>query len=290
MKEHHMFRAGFKLRWLNNAGFEMILPGGKHLFVDPWLDEAEIYPVPIDTIDRMEYVLITHTHFDHCDSIAHIQEKFPKAAIFVGDLSADALCMEFGLNVERLFRVRGGECFEFDDVKIEAIAARHTESSRGNYYHHGYCIRKDGSRSPTNWFGSLEMLNYRITAADGSKIVIWGGMTTEEQIHRMRNYKGNDLAVMHVSPKQDFSLFVRLVESIGPKVVIPHHYDLWDVLFSKNPEMLKDCSLPPEQVNEQNILNTIKMQLEKDCATVEFFTPEHHKWYRFGLAVTDGIN
>lgn len=118
MKESYMFRSGLSMRWLNNAGFELVLPGGKHLFVDPWLDEADIYPVSVDSIERMDYVLLTHTHFDHADSIGRIQRKFPKAAIFVGDLSADALCMEYHLNVERLFRVRSGETFEFDDVKL----------------------------------------------------------------------------------------------------------------------------------------------------------------------------
>ena len=130
MKEMHMFRAGISLRWLNNAGFEMILPGGAHLLVDPWLDEAYMYPVPLKEIERADYVLLTHTHFDHADSIGRIQEKFPKAAVFVGDLSADALCMEYHLNVERLFRVRHGETYQFDDVKIAsertAPAARPT--------------------------------------------------------------------------------------------------------------------------------------------------------------------
>ena len=108
---------GMKFRWLNNAGFEVELSSGKHLLVDPWLDEAQIYPISIDEIERADYVLLTHTHDDHSDSIGRIQKRFPQAAIFVGDLSAEALCKEYGLNVERLFRIRGGEEYEFDDVK-----------------------------------------------------------------------------------------------------------------------------------------------------------------------------
>ena len=125
---------GMKFRWLNNAGFEMELSSGKHLLVDPWLDEAQIYPISIDEIERADYVLLTHTHDDHSDSIGRIQKRFPQAAIFVGDLSAEALCKEYDLNVERLFRIRGGEEYEFDDVKIEVISARHTESKGGNYW------------------------------------------------------------------------------------------------------------------------------------------------------------
>lgn len=100
---------GMKFRWLNNAGFEMELSSGKHLLVDPWLDEAQVYPISINEIERADYVLLTHTHDDHSDSIGRIQKRFPQAAIFVGDLSAEALCKEYDLNVERLFRIRGGE-------------------------------------------------------------------------------------------------------------------------------------------------------------------------------------
>ena len=280
-----MMKTGINLRWLNNAGFEMELPGGAHLLVDPWLDEAQVYPFKLDDLERVDYILITHTHDDHAESIGRIQRRFPEAAIFTGDLSAEALCREYGLNVERLFRVRSGETFEFDDVKIEVIAARHTESRGGNYWDRGYCIAEDGSRRDVMWYGSLEMFNYRITASNGMRIFVWGGMTTQEQIHRMKAYGGNDIALMHVSPKQDHQMFARLVSAINPKAVIPHHYDIWDELFAAKPEILKGMDLPPDKLNAQSVLEVIRKNLEQGCPEVEFFIPDHHRWYRFGMAV-----
>lgn len=57
-------------------------------------------------------------------------------------------------------------------------------------------------------------------------MVVWGGMTTDEQINRMKHYSGNDLAVMHVSPKQNYEMVGRFVKAVKPKVVIPQHYDI----------------------------------------------------------------
>lgn len=282
-----LFRSGLKLRWLNNAGFEVELPGGKHLFVDPWLDTAEIWPVPLDALERMDYVLLTHTHFDHADSLGSIQKKFPDVKIFMGDLACDAMCRAYHLNVEKVYRMRGGECYQFDDVKIEAITARHTESRRGNYADSKDNLYADGTSNLPMWFGWMEMLNYRITAADGSTMVIWGGMTSEEQCHRMSTYRNNDIAVMHVSPKQDPWMFGRLVNSIGAKVVIPHHYDLWETMFAAHPEMLKDSPLPPDRMNEKYILGMIRESLEFECPYASFCILEHHKWYRFGLAMAE---
>lgn len=278
------FKSGCSLRWLNNAGFEMILPSGAHLLVDPWLDQAEIFPVAVDSLERVDYVLLTHIHFDHADSVGDIQRKFPNARILIGDLSASPLCELQHLNVEKLYRVRGGEVYEFADVKIEAISGRHTESKHGGYYKEGDKRNADGSLDTAMWYGSLEMFNYRITAADGTRVMVWGGMTTDEQINRMKHYRDNDIAVMHVSPKQSTEMFTALVNAINPKVVIPHHYDLWDVLFKAHPEMLKNTPLPPEKMNETYILGMIRESIEQYCPYASFFIPEHHKWYRFGLS------
>ena len=97
------------------------------------------------------------------------------------------------------------------------------------------------------WYGSLEMYNFRITDVNGYRAVVWGGMTTEEQIHRMEKYSGNEIAFMHVSPKQDHQMFARLVQAINPKAVIPHHYDIWETLFAAKPELLADMKLPADK-------------------------------------------
>lgn len=77
---------GMKFRWLNNAGFEMELSSGKHLLVDPWLDEAQIYPISINEIERADYVLLTHTHDDHSDSIGRIQKRFHRQPFLWGSV------------------------------------------------------------------------------------------------------------------------------------------------------------------------------------------------------------
>ncbi len=282
-------RGGFELRWINNAGFEIELAGGAHLLVDPWMDSAQIWPMKVEQLSRVDYVLLTHIHFDHGDSIGQIQRAFPNAKILVGDLSAEPLCRMQDLNVEKLYRVRGGEVYEFEDVKVEAISGRHTESRRGSYYGKGNNAKADGSADLAMWYGSLEFFNYRLTGTDGSRIAVWGGMTSEEQIRRMEHYGDNDAALMHVSPKQNMDQFVELVKAVNPKVVIPHHYDLWDVMFKENPAMMKDAPLPPEQMNERYILGRIRQAVEEQCPHTTFFIPEHHRWYRVGLSVSEQV-
>jgi L-ascorbate metabolism protein UlaG (beta-lactamase superfamily) len=274
--------AGIEFRWLNNAGFEMILPNGNHVLIDPWLDSADMFPLSVTKdIERADYIVLSHIHSDHAEDVKIIQDKFPNVRIIIGALSAEPLARWQKLNINKFYLAHSGEKFEFNDVTIEVFASRHTEGARGNYLRYD----KDGFLDPQS-FGAMEMLNFLITASDGTKVMVWGGMTSEDQINRLRG-TNPDIAVMHVSPKQDFSLFGKLVASMNAKVVIPHHYDIWESLFKNNPNLMKDSPLPPEQVTVENILALFKKSLASESPGTYFFVPEHHKWYHFGFGFAE---
>lgn len=284
---------GVRLRWLNTAGFEIVLSNGKHVLLDPFLDGdmngLPCYPISIDEISACDYLLLSHIHFDHAQNVQQLQEKFPKLNLFCPDLSADPLCRAQKINCARLYRVRSGEKYEFDDLTVECFAGRHTESPRG-YYRDGKSMKKpDGSFDEMMWFGNLELVNYLITAADGTRILVWAGMTSPDQKHRFRGLLP-DIALMHVSPKQDFAAFAELTAAMGAKIIIPHHYDATEVLFRAVPDFVNDMN--PENkarfvVNGEFSFPRFMAALEAACReknpAAALVTPEHHKWYRFGF-------
>ena len=241
-----MLDNGVRVRWLNTAGFEMVLPGGAHLLVDPWLDSSDVYPFPLEKIERADYILLSHVHFDHAQDIAAILAKFPKARLFVGDLSVDALCREQRVSLTNVYRVRPGEEYQFDDVKINVYAGRHTENARGVYRPAEFDSDVSSLDSLTGWYGSMELQNYLITAADGTRVLVWAGQTTPDQKYRFAGLRP-DVACMHLSPKQDPEVFAGLVQAIGAKVVVPHHHDLTEPLLRSRPEPIIAIfmSLPP---------------------------------------------
>ncbi|MFA6506409.1 MAG: MBL fold metallo-hydrolase [Treponemataceae bacterium] len=275
--------SGIEFRWINNAGFEIILPNGKHVLIDPWLDSAKTWfkstlSVEKD-LDRADYIVLSHIHSDHADDVGLIQKKFPNVRIFVGALSAEYLIKWQNLNMNKIYLCNDGQTFQFDDVTIKVFAGRHTEGARGNFLKVG----KDGFVD-TQTIGSMELFNFLITASDGTKVMVWAGTPSEDLVYSLKG-TNPDVAVMHVSPKQDFDMFGRLVASMNAKIVIPHHYDIWESLFEKNPEMKKDSPLPPEQVTVPNILGIFRKSIEKGSPQTYFFIPENHKWYHLGLGV-----
>lgn len=282
---------GGKIRWINTAGFEVVMANGAHILLDPFLsgevDGIVCHPMALDEIERCDYLLLSHIHIDHAADVEKIQEKFPQVNIFVGDLSADPLCEWQKINCARLYRVRSGESYEFDDLKIEVFAGRHTESSRG-YYRNGKKFRNpDGSLSLSDWFGNLEMVNYRLTLCDGTQIMVWGGMTSPDQKNRLRGVRSN-IALMHVSPKQNFDEFAELIAAMGTQIVIPHHYDFTEGLFRKLPDTMKDMSLENQKLFiEDGIFQTEKYMealgkaVQQKSPSTDLIMVKHHQWYSF---------
>ena len=285
---------GGKIRWINTAGFEIVMSNGRHILLDPFLsgavDGVVCYPMNIDEIEQCDYLLLSHIHIDHAADVERLQKKFPQMLIFVGDLSADPLCEWQDINCARVYRVRSGEEYQFDDFKVEVFAGRHTESPRG-YYRASKKFRKpDGTLSLSDWFGNLELNNYRLTLCDGTRIMVWAGMTSSDQKNRLRGVH-SDIALMHVSPKQDFNEFAELIEAMGSKLVIPHHYDFTEKFFEKVPEAMRDMSKDNQEhfiidgiFRMDQYLDALGKAVREKSPSTDLLMLEHHKWYLFGLA------
>lgn len=137
----------------------------------------------------------------------------------------------------------------------------------------------------------MELQNYLITASDGTKVLVWGGQTTPDQKYRLQGLQP-DLALLHLSPKQDPTVFAEMIHFLVPRVVIPHHYDMTKPLFDAKPELI-DLMLPPEakakflvdgKFNDSAFVSAFSEAVKEKCPATAMIELKHHKWYRFALA------
>ena len=119
--------------WLGHASVYIRL-GGKAILIDPVFGEPTFVkrfvpvPNPIEKIKKLDYVLITHDHRDHCDemTLREIANKFPKA-IFLGGLRMEELFDEWTTTSNEAKNAGWYQQFKLavEDLKITFVPVRH---------------------------------------------------------------------------------------------------------------------------------------------------------------------
>lgn len=148
------------LRYLGTAGWE-ISDGTTVILVDPylsrvygpqpsgrppfarapgdtrplygWNDKAVPDTAVIDShISRADFVLVTHTHYDHVLDVPHIALK--THATIIGTESTENVMRAYDVTEEQLITVRGGEDYEFGSFSLKVIPNLHSPLDHKHYY------------------------------------------------------------------------------------------------------------------------------------------------------------
>jgi hydroxyacylglutathione hydrolase len=109
-------------------GYVFFLEGGRRAaLVDPAGIPANLLRVLRDGDYRLQYILITHQHADHCDATAEVAAAFPQAQIVMHKLDVAAI----GTLASKALEVRDNEELPFGDgVRIRMLhTPGHTDGS-----------------------------------------------------------------------------------------------------------------------------------------------------------------
>ncbi len=117
--------------WLGHAGFFIRL-AGKNLLLDPVFGEPRFLrpfvdvPSPLDKIKRIDYVLLSHDHRDHCDeeTLKQFARKFPDAKFLAG-LKMDELLGDWVSNEIQTAGWFQQFALADDAVKVYFLPVRH---------------------------------------------------------------------------------------------------------------------------------------------------------------------
>src|SRR6266545_6924847 len=68
------------ITWHGHAAFQIVTPNGAVLLIDPWLNnplnpKAKNKKDPLADLKKVDYILITHGHFDHVGDAVAIAKK-----------------------------------------------------------------------------------------------------------------------------------------------------------------------------------------------------------------------
>lgn len=240
-----------ELTYLGAAGWK-ISDGRVVVLVDPWITRAKYagpgHPddtrpdygrddiAPVDTalvdsiIDRADYILVHHGHFDHLGDVPYLALK--TGAKVVGTETTIRILEAYGVPAEQLYPVQGGEDYLFDAFSVRVIPSIHSALNEKRYLDSRRYDRDTRLDPPLriNQFiegGSL-MFYVRFAHHD---ILTMGSMNfVERETEGLR--PDILLAGINGSRLGLYNYDERLMAATGyPPVVIPTHWDSFSLPY-----------------------------------------------------------
>ena len=242
--------ARVRLTYLGAAGWE-ITDGRRTILMDPYLSRLryrarfglmDTPELPGDTrrvfgpdddlacdtaavdarITRADFILSSHSHFNHTLDMPYIAGK--TGATVIGTESTAALARAGGVPEAQILTVHGGEDYEFGDLSIKVIPSLHS-ALNGKHYYDGRVVRRD-FRGPRRMDNDVEggTLAYMLRMA-GYRILWFGSMNyLEREIQRLRP----DVALIAAARQRleihDYT--GRLMRALDrPRLVFATHWD-----------------------------------------------------------------
>jgi L-ascorbate metabolism protein UlaG (beta-lactamase superfamily) len=211
---------GVPLTWLGHASFRLDSPGGKRIYVDPWLNgnpkcpESELEP------ERVDLIAVTHGHGDHVGDTVELWQKFKPRVIapveLRGWLAGQGVETSGGDNPNK------GGTVNIDGVKITLTDANHSSSTEDGTY----------AGEPAGIVLELE---------DGFKLYFAGDTNVFGDMALIRRIYEPDVAVLPIG--DHFTMGPReaavALELLGVKRCVPCHYGTFPLLSGTPEELAK---------------------------------------------------
>jgi L-ascorbate metabolism protein UlaG (beta-lactamase superfamily) len=118
--------------WLGHASFRVDSPGGKRIYVDPWLSNPKC-PDSEKEPERIDVIAITHGHGDHVGEAVELTKRFKPAAV-VAMIELKGWLGNQGAELDELPGPNKGGTVEAEGVRFTLVNAFHSSSSDDGAY------------------------------------------------------------------------------------------------------------------------------------------------------------
>lgn len=118
-------------RWLGHSAFQLVSPGGKQIYIDPFLSQNPVTPEEFKQPESVDYILLTHGHEDHVGDTLEIAARTGCNVLAQVELSG--LLKKHGLDESQAVEFNKGGTVAFDDFQVTLVSANHSSSFGGEY-------------------------------------------------------------------------------------------------------------------------------------------------------------
>lgn len=218
-----------ELTWLGHSAFRVDSPGGKRIYIDPFLSgnpkcpESELEP------ERCDLIALTHGHDDHLGDTVAVAQKHECPVIAQVELRG--WLSQNGLSMDPSQAINKGGTIEVAGVKLTLTHANHSSS-----------VFADGQFVYTG-----ESCGYVIELEDGFKVYISGDTNVFGDLSLIGRIYEPDIAILPIGDHYTMGPLEASVaiELLGVVRCVPCHYGTFPLLTGTPAELRK---LVPEGV------------------------------------------
>jgi L-ascorbate metabolism protein UlaG (beta-lactamase superfamily) len=197
----------------------MDTPGGKRIYVDPFLNGNPTCPESELTPERVDAIALTHGHGDHVGDTVELAKTFEPAAV-VATVELTAWLGEQGVDTGGFPGINKGGSREVDGVRYTLVNAFHSSSTSDGTY-------------------AGEAAGLVITLEDGTAVYFAGDTCVFGDMQLIGRLYEPDLAVLPIGdwftmgPKEA----ALALELLGTKRCLPCHYGTFPILTGTPAEL-----------------------------------------------------
>ena len=193
-------------------------------------------------IDRVDFILVHHSHFDHLADVPYIAKK--TGAKVIGTETTINILKAYDIPNQQLYPVKGGEDYQFENFSVRVIPSIHSALNDKHYIDSREY--KNPPKAPLKVSEFIEGGSLMFLARfDSHKILTMGSMNfVERELYGIKP----DILLAGVNQSQLglYNYNQRLINVTNkPKYIIPTHWDNFRLPYSFSQESSIDLKLVP---------------------------------------------
>jgi L-ascorbate metabolism protein UlaG (beta-lactamase superfamily) len=218
-----------ELTWLGHAAFRLDTPGGKRIYIDPFLNGNPRCPESERKPERCDLILVTHGHGDHVGDTVALHQRFECPVVAQVELRAWLTAQGVADDGMGHSPNKGGT------VSVAGVRATLTHANHS-------------SSTPDGTYAG-ESCGFVVELEDGFKLYVSGDTNVFGDLSLIGRIYAPDVAILPIG--DHFTMGPReaavALELLGVIRCVPSHYGTFGVLTG-TPEELRELAPPGVEI------------------------------------------
>jgi L-ascorbate metabolism protein UlaG (beta-lactamase superfamily) len=213
------------LTWLGHAAFRLDTPGGKRVYIDPFLNGNPTCPESEQSPERVDLILLTHGHDDHVGDAVALAKRF--SCPVIAQVELRGWLAGQGLPENMAEAINKGGTVDVEGLKVTMTHANHSSS---------------GFQDDTFVYLG-ESCGFVIELESGFKVYVAGDTNVFGDMGLIARIYEPDLVVLPIG--DHFTMGPReaavAIELLGDRRYVPSHYGTFGLLTG-TPDQLRELA------------------------------------------------